>query len=102
MKEFLEQNYTQPLSSKVFNEKFGYNEKYITSLYKAQFGITPGKYICELRIALAKQIMRANPYILLKDVAVQTGYMDALYFSRVFKTKEGMSPSKYLQEMRGE
>ena len=102
VKEFLEQNYTQPLSSKVFNEKFGYNEKYITSLYKAQFGITPGKYICELRIALAKQIMRANPYILLKDVAVQTGYMDALYFSRVFKTKEGMSPSKYLQEMRGE
>ncbi len=90
------------LRRKGIYEKFGYNEKYIYTLYKAEFGITPGKYVCELRIDKAKRMMNENPYILLKEVSQQVGYMDALYFSRVFRVKEHISPSAYLQKIRAE
>lgn len=105
VQDFLEKNFTQPLSYKVFYEKFGYNERYVSTLYKTEFGITPGKYIGELRLEFAKKLMNEEPYILLKDVAIQAGYPDALYFSRVFKGKEGISPSRYqqnIQELRNE
>lgn len=102
VKEFLEENYTHNITAKRIYEKFGYNEKYIYTLYKAEFGITPGKYVCELRIDKAKRMMNENPYILLKEVSQQVGYMDALYFSRVFKSKEHISPSAYLQKIRAE
>lgn len=100
VKEFLEKNYTHNITAKRIYEKFGYNEKYIYTLYKTEFGITPGKYVCELRIDKAKRMMKENPYILLKDVAQQVGYVDSLYFSRVFKSKEHISPSAYLQKIR--
>ena len=50
VKEYLEENYTHNITAKGIYEKFGYNEKYIYTLYKAEFGITPGKYVCELQI----------------------------------------------------
>lgn len=100
VKIFLDQNYTQNISAKRIYEEFGYNEKYIASLFKTEFGITPGKYVGELRMNKAKKLMCEDPYILLKDVAVQVGYMDSLYFSRVFKGREGESPSQYQQRIR--
>ena len=39
--------------------------------------------------------MQNNPDILTKDVAEMVGFSDAFYFSRVFKSHEGMSPSQF-------
>lgn len=102
VREFLEEHYTSALSYKTLNDKFGYNEKYLSSLYKEEFGISPGSYIIELRVARAKELMKENPYILLKDVATQVGYTDSLYFGRVFKSREGITPSRYQQKIQDE
>ena len=49
----------------------------------------------EMIVNMAKKLMQTNPDILLKDVAEMVGYTDAFYFSRVFKSHEGISPSQY-------
>lgn len=95
VKTFLEKNYVQALSYRDFYQKFGYNEKYISALYKAKFGITPNKYIMQLRINMAKHLLKNYPDMLLKDIAVQIGYTDSLYFSRIFKSYVGISPKTY-------
>lgn len=100
MKEFLDENYSSPLSGRELSDRFGYNENYLSTLFKAEFGITPSRYISELRIKLAKRLMTENPDILLKNVAVRTGYGDALYFSRVFRNREGITPSRFLENIR--
>lgn len=102
VKNWLDMNFTTPITFKIFQDIFGYSEKYISALFKAEFGISPSKYIGELRLDMAKKLMQKNPDILLKDVAEMVGYTDAFYFSRVFKSHEGISPSQYARLQKGE
>lgn len=100
VRDYLDQNYTCTVTYKNFTEIFGYNEKYISYIFKEEFGISPSKYILELRMTAAKNLMRQHPDMLLKDIAEAVGYDDQLYFSRVFKNSEGMSPKAY-QKLEG-
>ena len=52
------------------------------------------------RLSEAEKLMQNNPDILTKDVAEMVGFSDAFYFSRVFKSHEGMSPSQFLKNFR--
>ncbi|MCI9152865.1 response regulator [Lachnospiraceae bacterium] len=95
VRNWLDMNFTSQITFKIFQDIFGHSEKYIASLFKAEFGISPIKYLGNLRIDMAKKLIRSNPDLLLKDVAEMVGYTDAFYFSRVFKSHEGISPSQY-------
>ena len=95
VKNWLDMNFTTPITFKIFQDIFGHSEKYISAFFKAEFGISPSKYIGELRLDMAKKLMQTNPDILLKDVAEMVGYTDAFYFSCVFKYHEGIYPSQY-------
>ncbi len=95
VRNWLDMNFTSQITFKIFQDIFGHSEKYIASLFKAEFGISPIKYLGNLRIDMAKKLIRNNPDLLLKDVAEMVGYADAFYFSRVFKSHEGISPSQY-------
>lgn len=48
------------------------------------------------RMEKAKKIMQNNPNIFVKDVAERVGYTDQFYFSRLFHSYEGQSPTDYL------
>ena len=100
VRNYLDRNFTQQITTKSFQDIFGYNEKYISTLFKSEFGISPSKYISELRLKMAKTLLQNNPDILTKDVAEMVGFSDAFYFSRVFKAHEGMSPSQYLKQLK--
>lgn len=101
VRDYLDDNYTHPVTYKNFPELFGYHEKYISFIFKEEFGLSPSKYMLKLRLTAAKNLMQHNPDILLKDVAEAVGYEDQLYFSRVFKNSTGMSPKAYLKQLKG-
>lgn len=100
VRNWLDRNFTTPISYQVLKDVFGHNEKYISALFKAEYGISPSKYIGELRLNMAKKLMQSNPNILLKDVAEMVGFTDVFYFSRTFKSHEGISPSQYAQNQK--
>lgn len=100
VRNWLDKNFTTQITYKIFQDIFGHNEKYLSVLFKAEFGISPSKYIGELRLDMAKKLMQSNPDILLKDVAEMVGFTDAFYFSRVFKSREGISPSAYIRRLK--
>lgn len=95
VRSYIDRNYTQSITYKNFTEIFGYHAKYISAIFKEAYGILPSKYILELRLTAAKNLMRENPDMRLKDIAQAVGYDDQLYFSRVFKNSQGMSPRAY-------
>ncbi len=97
MEQYIIDNYNKNLTYETFYNLFGYNQKYITSLFKSEKSISPCKYITKLRMEQAKSLLGKNPEILLKDVAKLVGYDDPLYFSKVFKDYYGLSPSKYTE-----
>jgi two-component system response regulator YesN len=100
VRSWLDKNFTTQITYKIFQDIFGHNEKYISTLFKEEYGISPSKYIGELRLSMAKKLMQSNPDILTKDVSEMVGFSDAFYFSRVFKAHEGMSPSQYMKRLK--
>lgn len=97
VRDWLDQNFTVPISYQMLRDVFGHSEKYLASLFKEKYGISPNKYLRDLRLNMAKKLLQSNPNILLKDVAEMVGFTDVFYFSRTFKAQEGISPSQYAQ-----
>jgi YesN/AraC family two-component response regulator len=96
IENYIIENYNKNITYKTFYEMFGYNQIYITNLYKNEKGISPSKFITKLRIQKARELINLNPDIPLKEVAKMVGYDDPLYFSKVFKNFTGISPGKYI------
>lgn len=57
-------------------------------------GVTPQRYLITIRIENAKKML-TNSELSIKEVAQAVGYEDQLYFSRLFKKYEGISPRKF-------
>jgi len=91
------ENLTTQITYKIFQDLFNLNEKYISTLFKAEYNITPSRYVGELRLNMAKNLMQNNPELRVKDVAELVGFTDYFYFSRVFKSHEGVTPSQYIK-----
>ena len=75
-------------------EKIGISEVYLRKLFKAQFGISPSKYLILIRLKNAKALMK-YPFLTLEDCALQSGFSSLQYFCRLFKKETGISPGKY-------
>ncbi len=83
------------LSIKEVAEQSFMSEVYFRRLFKAEYGISPQKYIINLRIQHAAGLISTG-YYSLKEVADMSGYRDYKYFSVEFKKSTGVSPSEYL------
>lgn len=80
------------------------SETYFRQLFRSIYGVSPKKYIQDRRLAHAYTILESDDYTDIQAVAAIVGYEDALYFSRVFKRKYGVSPSflKYTHAVQKE
>jgi AraC-like DNA-binding protein len=65
--------------------------------FKKATGLTPSRYLTRLRMNRAKQLLMM-PELSLKEIATHVGFQDELYFSRVFKNVEGVSPTIFMKE----
>ena len=83
------------LSVREIADKSFMSEVCFRKLFKEAYGISPQKYIMELRIQNAVGLISTG-YYSLKEVAYMSGYNDYKYFSVEFKKAMGVSPSKYL------
>ncbi|MBQ9807057.1 MAG: helix-turn-helix transcriptional regulator [Clostridia bacterium] len=94
--EYLLKNYKKSdLSIKEIADKSFMSEVYFRKLFKENYGISPQKYIINLRIQNAVGLISTG-YYSLKEIAYLSGYNDYKYFSVEFKKNMGVSPSEYL------
>lgn len=73
------------------------SEDYFSHLFKKQMGCSPVKYLTDLRIEKAKELLMAGN-ISVSEVSSLVGFEDPLYFSRVFKKKTGVPPRRFQQD----
>jgi AraC family transcriptional regulator, arabinose operon regulatory protein len=73
------------------------------SRYSAVFrqctGESPRDFLIGLRLKMAVELMHGTD-LNLKQIAMHVGYDDQLYFSRLFKSKKGVSPRQYAASAR--
>lgn len=59
-------------------------------------GLTPNKYIREIRLYYAKQLLERYTFTTVNEVASAVGLKDPYYFSSLFKDTFGKKPKEYL------
>ena len=67
---------------------------YISRIFKSETGDTPIRYLIDIRLEHAKEILESGNYTSIQEVAAQVGYDDAYHFSKLFKKKYDVPPSK--------
>lgn len=63
-------------------------------LFREYVGLTPHQYLLQIRINKAKELLEKH-HLSVKQTGAAVGFNDELYFSRLFKQKTGMSPSRW-------
>ena len=67
---------------------------YLYSLFKKYFGVSPSKYLTEVRLKRAVSLMEYKR-LSLNEIAISSGFYDLSHFSRFFINTYGMTPGKY-------
>ncbi|MBU9723701.1 MULTISPECIES: response regulator [Bacillaceae] len=85
------------ISLEMVAEEVGLSSYYLSKLFKDRYGKTFIDYLTEVRINKAKGFL-LDPKKPLKEIAINIGYKDPNYFSRVFKKETGLNPSEYREK----
>ena len=70
------------------------NKSHIVTSFKNAFGRTPYKYLLDLRMKHARELL-LNPSYSINDISNILCFYDSYTFSKAFKGKTGYSPSEY-------
>lgn len=94
---YMEQHYMNPITIEKLAE-LGYMSK--TSLnrrFKNEIGITPIEYLIEVRIKMAKLMLKRkeNP---ITEIAMRCGFGSSAHFATCFQKKVGLTPSEYREK----
>lgn len=70
------------------------SESHFRRLFKSAYHMSPVKYINQMRISRAKEMIRYSTASF-SQIALETGFANVYYFSRMFKKEVGCTPSEY-------
>lgn len=96
--EYLRHNYAESINFVQISEQYNFSSAYLSKIFKEHSGTTPGKYLFDYRMKIAKKLLRDTD-LSVKDIAEQVGFPDPFHFSKSFKALTGVSPTQY-REMR--
>lgn len=80
-------------------KEIGYTEDYVRRLFRDRYGKTPLQFLLSERIEYAKKLLDIyGRQMSIKEIAEMCGFSDPLYFSRMFKRAEGISPAAFTEK----
>lgn len=97
MRDYLESNYATEISQEALALRFGYSQNHMIRLFREKFGITPHRFVTELRMSRARWLLE-NTALSVAQVAATVGYADASVFYRRFTHAYGVSPGGFKRE----
>lgn len=84
------------LSLTMLEDHFELSKQYMCWLFKREKKMTINQCIIRKRLSWAKEFMRRNPNVRVKDVARKSGFSDSNYFIKIFKKYENVTPAEYM------
>lgn len=99
VKRYIDQNYYKnELTLDLIADNIGISKYYMCKEFHKKYGISPGKYLREIRISNACRLLTTNDNYTLQKIAQSVGYSNDNYFGKVFKTEKGISPARYKKQ----
>ena len=90
-------SYTEEISIPELAAMEGLSVSRYNAVFKESTGVSPVKYITDLRITHACSLLQSTN-LHVKEIGVMVGYKDNHFFSKAFKAKIGMSPREYREQ----
>ena len=102
VRDYMEMYYADPdLSLNKISEHFGMNSRYLSKLFKEQFGEKFIDFMIKLRLEKARQLLLETD-LPAQLIAEQVGYTHVISFHRAFKNMFGCPPGDYRKRMEQE
>jgi two-component system response regulator YesN len=90
--EYMEDNYFRKLSIEELAEYVYMSPNYFSSMFKRIVGKSYSRYITEIRMMHAKDLLEKKKQV--HETAYKVGYNDVSHFSKIFKKYFGINPSE--------
>lgn len=91
---YIRDHYMEGISVADVAKGIGYSMSYFGYIFKKNRGISANKYITELQLAKAADLLRSTS-VSVSSISERVGFTDPNYFSTVFKAQYGASPRQY-------
>ncbi|MFS0671746.1 response regulator [Ornithinibacillus sp. 179-J 7C1 HS] len=100
IKQYIQAHSHEEISLETLSVEMGLSPIYISKLFKEKMGINYIDFLTECRIEKAKKLMQ-DPRRSIKEIAIEVGYHEPNYFSKVFKKMVHVSPKEYQNAIHG-
>ncbi len=96
---FVTENYSAPIEVTDMAEHVHLSISQLQREFSAYFGITPIRYLREVRIGVARHLLESSDNGI-SQIATDCGFYDQSHFNRHFKSSTGLTPLKYRKRFR--
>lgn len=94
-RHFIADNYASPeMTLKSTADYVGLNEKYFSTRFTKETGMTFSTYLTSVRLEKAKRLMESTD-LKMYEISDRVGYHNVEHFNRMFKKTYGISPRDY-------
>ena len=98
---YFHENYINPISIEAYAAENHMSVSWFIRSFKEYTESTPAQYLLSIRISNAQTLLETTSYNI-TEIAEIVGYDNPLYFSRIFKKQNGISPSDFRKHLQSE
>jgi two-component system, response regulator YesN len=91
---YVHENYAGNISLKLLSDTFNINAAYLGQLFKNETGEMFTNYLNTVRVEKAKEFL-LNTHLKVNEIAEKTGYVNQIYFIRIFRKVTGKTPLEF-------
>jgi AraC-like DNA-binding protein len=93
-KFLMEENIYNEINLNAIGDMLGVSTSHLNTVFKSYTAMPPYQYFISIKIRKAKELLESGD-LPIKEVAFRLGFDDQYYFSRLFKKKVGLPPSRW-------
>jgi AraC-like DNA-binding protein len=93
-KFLMEENIYSEINLNAIGDMLGVSTSHLNAVFKSYTAMPPYQYFISIKIRKAKEMLESGN-LPIKEVAFRLGFEDQYYFSRLFKKKVGLPPSRW-------
>lgn len=93
--DHISMHYDEEIPLKTLASVAGFSDFHFHRIFKSIIGETVSQFVWRVRVERGATLLRSNPDMTLLDVAIAVGFSSLAGFSRAFKARFGITPSKW-------
>ena len=99
VEEYINEANLNEISLEKICDKFHFSKNHIINIFKKEFGITPIRYINDLRLKRAKYLLEVTSDTI-ENISLKSGFNDYSHFYKEFYRQNSLSPALWRNKKR--